>query len=81
MNTMSSTSITSTKGVTLISLTMPIWRSERRPRLLLETFPPPTAAPNGQTLSSSWREMMAENSSAKFSNRAPMRVMSEENLL
>ncbi len=67
MNTMSSTSITSTTGVTLISA---IGAREYRPRPL---FLLPADIAMFQPRSSSWRERIAENSSAKLSIRAPMR--------
>ena len=60
MNTMSSTSITSTNGVTLISAIGRLRRRRPRPFGALTQQRPSAAA-----FSSSWRDRIAENSSAK----------------
>ncbi len=63
--------MTSTSGVTLISLIAEKEDRRRLPRRVYPPFAPPDAAPMPYTRSSSWREMIAENSSAKFSNLRP----------
>jgi hypothetical protein len=85
MNTISSTSMTSTNGVTLISLIGAKLEARRRePRLPPAPPPPATPAPmirSPYMRSSSWREMIAPNSSAKFSSFAAILPTSAENLL
>jgi hypothetical protein len=73
--------MTSTKGVTLISLMAEKDERRRLPRLVYPPLAPLDEAPMNYTRSSSCREMIAENSSAKFSNLAPIFEASAANLL
>ena len=76
MKMISSTIITSTKGVTLISA---IGRARRWPRLRVRRSVFWIAAPMAQV--SSWRDRMVANSSAKVSYPATMRSPSDDSLL
>jgi hypothetical protein len=65
----------------LISLIAENEERRRLPRFVYPPLAPPDEAPMPYTRSSSCREMIAENSSAKFSNLAPIFDASAANLL